>query len=116
MAHSRCVRPRRDLGGGTHMHRVLILGGGFGGIATAVALRARLETENEVVLVERRPTFMMGLRKNWALLGESAIGEGERPLSLLADHGVRIFQDSVDTIHPQAKAAVSVGLGIEEDA
>ena len=59
------------------MHRVLILGGGFGGIATAVALRARLETEDEVVLVERRPTFMMGLRKNWALLGESAIGEGE---------------------------------------
>ena len=94
------------------MHRVLILGGGFGGIATAVALRARLETEDEVVLVERRPTFMMGLRKNWALLGESGIGEGERPLSLLADRGVQVIQDSVDTIDPEAKAAVVVDLGV----
>ena len=34
------------------MRRVLILGGGFGGIATAVALRERLDPSDEVVLVE----------------------------------------------------------------
>ncbi len=58
------------------MHRVLVLGGGFGGIATAVALRDRLAPDDEVVLVERRPTFVMGLRKNWALAGSSTIAAG----------------------------------------
>ena len=37
--------------------------------------------DDEVVLVERRPTFVMGLRKNWALVGASTIAEGERSLS-----------------------------------
>ena len=49
-------------------HRVLILGGGFGGVAAAVALRGQLDPADEVVLVERRTTFVMGLRKNWAVL------------------------------------------------
>ena len=40
-------------------HRVLILGGGFGGIAAAVALRERLDPADEVVLTERRTTFVM---------------------------------------------------------
>ena len=36
------------------MHRVLVLGAGFGGIATALGLRDRLAPEDEVVLVDRR--------------------------------------------------------------
>lgn len=61
------------------------LGGGFGGIAAAVALRGQLDPADEIVLVERRPTFVMGLRKNWAELDPNALLEGERPLALLVD-------------------------------
>lgn len=50
------------------MRRVLVVGGGFGGIATAVALGQRLDPVDEVVLVDRRTTFLMGLRKNWGVL------------------------------------------------
>ena len=98
------------------MQRVLVLGGGFGGIATAVALRERLEADDEVVLVERRPTFVMGLRKNWALVGTSTIVEGERQLATLADRGIRVIAGTVDSIDPAAKAAVVDGERLESDA
>jgi sulfide:quinone oxidoreductase len=98
------------------MHRVLILGGGFGGIATAVALRTRLDPADEVILVERAPTFVMGLRKNWALLGESALRDGERSLALLRDRGITVVQGSVQAIHPAERAADVDGERLEADA
>ncbi len=108
------------------MHRVVILGAGFGGIATAIALRQRLEPADEVVLVDRRTTFTMGLRKNWGLLDPAALTEGERPLSRLAEQGIRVETGTVDAILPgertvqvdgdrwQADALV-VALGAEGD-
>jgi hypothetical protein len=74
-------------------HRVLILGGGFGVIAAAVALRERLDPADEVVLTERRTTFVMGLRKNWAVLDPNALADGERPLALLTERGIRVTRD-----------------------
>ncbi len=98
------------------MHRVLVLGGGFGGIATAVALRDRLAPADEVVLVERRPTFVMGLRKNWALAGTSTIAEGERPLVALVDRGIRVVAGTITTIDPLARSADVDGQRLEADA
>jgi sulfide:quinone oxidoreductase len=50
------------------MARVLVLGGGFGGVSAAHHLRL-LGPEHEVVLVARDPDFMMGFRKNSQLVG-----------------------------------------------
>lgn len=98
------------------MHRVIVLGGGFGGIATAVALRARLDPGDEVVLVERRPTFVMGLRKNWALVGASTIAEGERSLADLEDRGIRVVAGTVGAIDPASRAADVDGETLAGDA
>ena len=98
------------------MHRVLVLGGGFGGIATAVALRGQLAADDEVILVERRPTFVMGLRKNWALAGTSTIGAGERRLATLADRGIRVVAGTIEAIEPGARAAVVDGERLDADA
>ena len=97
-------------------HRVLILGGGFGGIATAVALRAHLDPGDEIVLVERRPTFVMGLRKNWAVLEPNALTEGERPLALLADRGIRLVTGTIGAIQPAERAAEVDGTRWDADA
>ena len=51
------------------MARVLVLGAGFGGIAAATRLRSLLDPAHEVVLVDRRTDFVMGLRKTWAIVG-----------------------------------------------
>ena len=98
------------------MRRVLILGGGFGGIATAVAVRSRLDPADEVVLVERRPTFVMGLRKNWGLVGSSTLAEGERALAGLTSRGIEVVAGTIEAIRPAEREADVDGRTIAADA
>jgi len=98
------------------MHRVLVLGGGFGGIATAIALRSNLEPADEVVLVERRPSFVMGLRKNWGLVRASTLTEGERSLAALGERGIEVVAGTIDAIRPDAHEAQVDGRSIAADA
>ncbi len=97
------------------MKRVLILGGGFGGIAAAHRLKEKLGNEVEVILVDRRPYFMVGFRKSWGLIGES-LEAGQRPLAGLNRFGVDVRRGNVDSIIPLEKAAVIDGEKIEADA
>jgi sulfide:quinone oxidoreductase len=84
--------------------RTLILGAGFGGIAAAVALRERLGPDHEIVLVDRRDSFFMGLRKIWLLVGEAPLAEGIRPLDLLgARHGIRVVRAEITRLDPAAR-------------
>ena len=98
------------------MKRVLILGGGFGGIATARRLKQKLADEVEVILVDRRDHFMVGFRKSWALVGESSLEEGQRPLDGLTSFGVRVMRDPVTRIDPKARAASMGDQRIDADA
>src|SRR5712691_11477905 len=97
------------------MKRVLILGGGFGGISTAVALRARLDPADQIVHVDRRPSFVMGLRKNWVLAGESSLAEGTRRLVDLERRGITVVQGDVTAIEPADRAADVDGRRLEAD-
>lgn len=97
-------------------HRVLVLGGGFGGIATAVTLREQLEPGDEVVLVERHPTYVMGLRKNWGVLDAAAIDEGERALARLIDKRIAVLHGEIEAIHPEERAATIDGERWQADA
>ncbi|HEU0303157.1 MAG TPA: FAD-dependent oxidoreductase, partial [Gaiellaceae bacterium] len=85
--------------------RTLVVGGGFGGIATAVELRRLLGDEHEVVLVDRNPQFAMGLRKLWQLVGHGMIDEGSRPRASLARHGVEFHEAAVEAIDAAARRA-----------
>ncbi|MER3544734.1 MAG: NAD(P)/FAD-dependent oxidoreductase [Chloroflexota bacterium] len=98
------------------MRRVLILGGGFGGIAAAIRLRERLPPEEEILLVDRRPYFMVGFRKTWALIGASPMEAGQRPLAALKRKGIRVIQGAITAIDPQARAAEVEGRRLEADA
>jgi sulfide:quinone oxidoreductase len=98
------------------MKRVLILGGGFGGIATARRLKQKLGDNIEVVLVDRRDTFMVGFRKSWALVGESPLEAGQKPIDSLTRIGVRVMRDPVRVIEPQARAASMGDQRIDADA
>ena len=98
------------------MKRVVILGAGFGGLAAATRLRQRLPKDFEVVIVDRRPTFMAGLRKSWALVGSAEFGPGERALASLEGRGIRFLQGEIDSIEPASRAAVVGGKRLEGDA
>lgn len=77
---------------------VVILGGGFGGITTALGVRAGLGSEHRVTLVDRRSTFMMGLRKPWLLTGAGTRAEGERPLEALRGKGIDVQRADVTAL------------------
>src|SRR5215211_3514038 len=98
------------------MKRVLILGGGFGGIATARRLKQKLASDVEVILVDRRDTFMVGFRKSWALVGESTLEEGQRPIDSLSSLGVHVLHDPVRVIEPKERAAYLGDQRIDADA
>jgi sulfide:quinone oxidoreductase len=98
------------------MNRVLILGGGFGGLAAAHRLKHELAPEDEVILVDRRTHFMVGFRKSWALVGQSTLEAGRRPIDGLARLGVRVLHAPVTAIDPAARAAVVGGERIQADA
>ena len=80
------------------MARILVLGAGFGGIAAATRLRSLLDPAHEVVLVDRRSDFVMGLRKTWAVLGSHPLDEGRRGLATLREHGIDVRQATVEAI------------------
>jgi sulfide:quinone oxidoreductase len=98
------------------MRRVLILGAGFGGLAAARALRLRLPEQDEVVLVDRRASYVMGLRKWWAIVGRSTLDEGRRELRDLARSGIQFVQGTIEAIDPARRSAVVEGRTIEADA
>ena len=98
------------------MKRVLILGGGFGGIATAHRLKQQLGENVEVVLVDRRPYFMVGFRKSWALVGESPLEAGQKPIESLGRIGVDVRRVTIEAIHPQERAVIIDGEKIQADA
>jgi sulfide:quinone oxidoreductase len=97
------------------MKRLLILGGGFAGIAAARTMR-QLRPDDEVVLVDRRSHFMVGFRKTWGLLGLSPLEMGQRPLAALARQGIRVVLGNVEAIDPAGRAAEVDGRRLEADA
>ncbi len=95
--------------------RTLILGGGFGGIAAAIEIRRTAGSEHDVVLVDRRPRFSMGLRKVWELVGHATIADGSRPRAALERHGIRVVEEEVTALDPSSRTAIVGGVTLEAD-
>lgn len=97
-------------------HRVLILGGGFGGVAAATRLRDLLPADDEIALVDRQREFMMGFRKSGEIVGRETMADGRRPLAALADKGITVVTGEITHLDPAGRAAVVDGSRIEADA
>lgn len=95
--------------------RVIVCGGGFGGVAAAVRLRA-LRPDVEVVLIDAGTHFQMGFRKVSTILGRGAPDDGARPLAALERLGVRVVQAWIESIDPAARAVTAGGERYEGDA
>lgn len=97
------------------MARIVVLGGGFGGASAATALEPAVRAGHRVTVVERRPTFMMGLRKLWILCGKGTRAEGTRSVATLARHGAEVVLDEITAIEPAAGRVRTAGREIPFD-
>jgi sulfide:quinone oxidoreductase len=95
--------------------RVLILGGGFGGVAAANELRRSLPAEHEIVVIDREPTFHVGAGKTWIMLGERTVQSvSQRRAALLRD-GIRLVEASVRAIDVSKRSVEIDGETLEAD-
>lgn len=77
---------------------ILILGGGFGGLAAATRLGRAAGGRHRVTLVDRHDTFAMGLANLWMLAGLRNPGEGTGDRRRLAADRVTFRKASVRRI------------------
>ncbi len=94
----------------------VVLGGGFGGLAAAHRLRERLGDRATVTLVDRRGTFMMGLRILSVLAGRADRAGGTRALDRLAGKGIRFRPDEVTGIDLDRKTVTTRTASLPYDA
>ncbi|WP_129667196.1 FAD-dependent oxidoreductase [Phytoactinopolyspora endophytica] len=92
------------------MADLLVLGGGFGGLAAAHELRRRLPRGDQVTVVAMSDRFFVGFAKLWDLAGVRPLVDGTRALQRLEDRGIRFVQAEVTAIDP-AGCAVETSEG-----
>lgn len=97
------------------MSRVLILGGGFGGLTAATSLRSRLGPDHEIILIDHKDWFLMGLAKLWVLTGQRTLQESRRDRSLLTKKGIKFVKAEINKINPDAKSVTTTAGTITYD-
>jgi sulfide:quinone oxidoreductase len=77
---------------------VVILGGGFGGIAAANTLRRLLPMEHEVVVIDESTRFHVGAGKTWIMLGERTYEQISQSRAALLAAGIRVVEAKIQSI------------------
>lgn len=83
--------------------RVVILGGGFGGVNTALKLGKKLkDSQHEVILVAERPHFLFRPSLPWVIFNERKLDDTTLPLDrILQKVGVQFIQKTVKQVLPK---------------
>ena len=83
--------------------KIVILGGGFGGLAAATELRENLTQDTRITIVDRKDWFMMDLVKLWIMTGSREFETSKRPLENVTKKGIEFINEQVIKIDPQNK-------------
>lgn len=89
-----------------YMATTLILGGGFGGIATANALRRALGKEHRIVVIDKSPTFRIGATKTWVATGLADADSMDFPLDALTARGIEFQRKRIAKIDTSQRQVV----------
>ena len=81
--------------------QVLILGAGFGGLASANFIRKSLPREEcQITVIDKNQYFMMGIVNLWILSGSRRLEDSQIPLNKLEDKGIRFLNYEITGIDP----------------
>jgi len=82
---------------------VIILGGGFGGLAAANELRENLPQDIRVTIIDRKDWFMMDLVKLWIINGTRDFESSKKPLENITKKGIEFVNEDIMKIDPIGK-------------
>ncbi len=86
---------------------VLVLGGGIGGVVSAVELRRKLPKQHRVILVEREARHLFQPSLLWLMTGRRRAKKISRPLTRLERKGIEVRQSEIEAIDA-AKRQITV--------
>jgi sulfide:quinone oxidoreductase len=95
--------------------RVLILGAGFGGLELATCLSDALGDKVAVTLIDKNDSFVFGYSKLDVMFGMAEPAAIRLPYRAIAKPGVEFRQESILSIDPERKRAVTDGGTYEGD-
>ena len=93
----------------------MILGAGFGGLASANLLRKSLSEEHQITVIDRKDHFIMGFVNLWILYGSRKLEESKTALSNLKNKGISFLQDEVTAINPIEKSITTGAQGCKHE-
>jgi sulfide:quinone oxidoreductase len=79
--------------------RIVILGGGFGGLASASILRDNLPKEHQIIVIDKKDHFIMGFVNLWILNGNRTLEDSKIALSNLEKKGISFLQGEISKIN-----------------
>ena len=79
---------------------VVILGGGWGGLASAHHLRSLVGPEHRIVVVERSESFSLGVSNLGLMTGERELSQVTRPMAALRQTGIEWIHATVSEVDP----------------
>ncbi|MHB1928238.1 MAG: NAD(P)/FAD-dependent oxidoreductase [Acidimicrobiales bacterium] len=97
------------------MAKVMVLCGGFGGLAAAHELGSRLDSEHEIILVAADDRFFVGYAKLWDLVGTRSLAGGTGRLGALDAQGIRFVHARITAIDPTRRAVETSAGGFDAD-
>ncbi|MBN4064675.1 FAD-dependent oxidoreductase [Dehalococcoides mccartyi] len=78
--------------------KILVLGGGFGGVQAAISARAALDATHEVTIIDRnRVPHLCGMNP-LLIVGEREADKAGRSLGRLANRGIKFVEADIETI------------------
>ncbi len=89
--------------------RIVVLGGGAGGLVAATHLGKKLGRDHDVILVDRRPDHVYMPAFLFLMVGQRTPREITRELARLERRGVRVVQDEIEGIEPQRQTVRLAG-------
>lgn len=98
------------------MRRILVLGGGVGGIVAANELRKRLSAPHEVMLVSREDTFVFAPSLLWLLVGTRRPEQISRPLRRLVRRGVMVTTGEIEHVDAMRREVRVAGRTLSADS
>lgn len=95
--------------------KIIILGGGIGGIVAARKLRQRLGSEHRIVVVDRSADHLFQSSLLWMMVGDRREDQIQRPLVRLERHGIDFLHDEVVEIDPEHRRVRTRGSTLDFD-
>lgn len=95
--------------------RVLVLGGGFGGLELTAQLSAGLGGEVDAILIDRAEGFTFGFSKLDVMFGRTVPEAVHHPYRDVERPGVRFVQATVTSIDPEARSVETDAGSFEGD-